>query len=90
MAGKGGRPRDQKGFRDKARVWAMEHWDDYIAVVQRKLKEGDPSSFQWLLEHGYGRPPQALDLNVTGDGILAPGPLQVILGSIAPSVGTDE
>ncbi len=61
----GGRARMRTAVDDEDR------WTRFIATVDAQLAKGNPDPFLKAFEHGYGRPPQALDVSHrTQDGPL--------------------
>jgi hypothetical protein len=39
-----------------------KRWERFIQAIDVQLSEGNPEAFLRAFEHGYGRPPQALDV----------------------------
>ncbi len=78
MAGKKGRSGRKSfvtGFREFCRGVVM---DPDLQEKMKKRAQEDMDYALKLAEHGFGRPPQALDLKVAGDN-LAPLALQVTM-----------
>ena len=63
------------GAHDRGRDWARKIVDDpkrrkaFEAAVDAQLKGGGGDLFLRCFDHGYGRPPQALDVKVKTPGI---------------------
>ena len=43
-------------------VLNKERWVKFVAAIDAQLANGNPDAFLRAFEHGYGRPPQALDV----------------------------
>lgn len=58
------------GLRDKARIEALRLLPEALKAIEADLKAGRTDSYFKLIEHGYGRPPQAVDVSLGGgDGL---------------------
>lgn len=58
--------------------------EKYVAAVDAALEAGNPDAFARLFEHGFGRPPQALDITSGGEPVRFDLTLRVVSG-----VGSD-
>lgn len=58
-------------------------------MLERQAKS-DPVVALKLFEHGYGRPPQALDVAISDAEILKPGILSIVIAGGAASVTLDD
>jgi hypothetical protein len=58
----GGRERCRSAVDDPAR------WAAFLAAVDMQLERGDTGGFEAMFRHGYGAPPQALDVKSTLKG----------------------
>lgn len=54
----------------RAAVDDSDRWSRFVATVDRQLAKGNPDPFLKAFEHGYGRPPQALDVSHRSEGPL--------------------
>lgn len=54
--------------RMRALVDDPKRWKAYVKAIDAALRAGDPGPLEKAFEHGYGRPPQALDVNFGGVG----------------------
>lgn len=61
------RPRCAIGGRQRCReaVDDPKRWRAVLRAIDKQLEEGDTSGFEALFRHGYGAPPQALDVKTS-------------------------
>jgi hypothetical protein len=83
MAGtaRSGKKPQVKGFRGKVRaaVQSSERWRLFLATIDKAIEAGDYMAYVRLIEIGYGRPPQAMDITH-----VTPERLQLVFNSSVP------